>query len=104
MHLKYMLVTVKYSLLFRPHDNRVMSVFYRYFKKFIDEEAEIQRGSASISSFPLHNNDHLIFTRLVKNPPAMQETWVRSLGWKDTLEKGKYTHSSIPAWRIPWTV
>ena len=40
---------------------------------------------------------------MVKNPPAMQETWVRSLGWEDPLEKGKATHSSILAWRIPWT-
>ena len=39
----------------------------------------------------------------VKNPPAMQETWVRSLVWEDPLEKGKATHSSILAWRIPWT-
>ena len=35
--------------------------------------------------------------------PAMQETWVQSLGWKDPLEKGMATHSSIVAWRIPWT-
>ena len=41
---------------------------------------------------------------LVKNPPAMQETWVRSLGWEDPLEKRKATHSSTVAWRIPWTV
>ena len=41
---------------------------------------------------------------LVKNPPAMQETLVQSLGWGDPLEKGKATHFSIPAWRIPWTV
>ena len=41
---------------------------------------------------------------LVKNPPAMRETWVWSLGWEDTLEKGKATHSGILAWRIPWTV
>ena len=40
--------------------------------------------------------------RLVKNPPAMRETWVRSLGREDPLEKGKATHSSILAWRIPW--
>ena len=40
----------------------------------------------------------------VKNLPAMRETWVRSLGWEDPLEKGKATHSSILAWRIPWTV
>ena len=42
--------------------------------------------------------------QLVKNPPAMRETWVRSLGWEDPLEKGKATHTSILAWRIPWTV
>ena len=40
---------------------------------------------------------------MVKNPPAMWETWVRSLGWEDALEKGTATHSSILAWRIPWT-
>ena len=39
--------------------------------------------------------------QLVKNPPAMRETWVQSLGWEDPLEKGKATHSSILAWRIP---
>ena len=41
--------------------------------------------------------------QLVKNLLAMWETWVRSLGWEDPLEKGKATHSSILAWRIPWT-
>ena len=39
----------------------------------------------------------------VKPLPAMQETWVRSLGWEDSLEKEMATHSSILAWRIPWT-
>ena len=39
----------------------------------------------------------------VKSLPAMQETWVRSLGWEDPLEKKMTTHSSILAWRIPWT-
>ena len=42
--------------------------------------------------------------QLVKNPPAVRETWVQSLDWEDPLEKGKATHSCIPAWRIPWTV
>ena len=42
--------------------------------------------------------------QLVKNLPALQDTWVRSLGWEDPLEKGKATHSSILAWRISWTV
>ena len=45
-----------------------------------------------------------LVTQLVKNPPAMQETWVRSLGWEDPLEKGTASHSSILTWRIPWTV
>ena len=45
-----------------------------------------------------------LIAQLVKNPPAMWETWVHSLGWEDPLEKGKATHSSILAWRIPWTV
>ena len=40
---------------------------------------------------------------LVKNLPAMQETWVRPLGWEDPLEKEMATHSNILAWRIPWT-
>ena len=43
-------------------------------------------------------------TQLLKNLPAMWETWVQSLGWEDPLEKGKATHSSILVWRIPWTV
>ena len=53
-------------------------------------------GSAVCVGFPV--------ARLVKNLPAMGETWVCSLGWDDCLEKGKATHSSILAWRIPWTV
>ena len=45
----------------------------------------------------------LILTQIGKNVPAMQETWVPSLGWEDLLEKGMSTHSIILAWRIPWT-
>ena len=41
--------------------------------------------------------------KTVNNLPAMQETWVRFLGWEDSLEKETATHSSILAWRIPWT-
>ena len=44
-----------------------------------------------------------LVAQMVKNLPAMQETWVQSLGWKDLLEKGMATHSSILAWRIPRT-
>ena len=53
---------------------------------------------------PLQYSWASLVAQLVKNPPAMWETWVRSLGWEDPLEKGKATHFSILAWRIPWTV
>ena len=45
-----------------------------------------------------------LVAQLVKNPPAMWESWVQSLGWEDPLEKGTATFSSILAWRIPWTI
>ena len=45
-----------------------------------------------------------LVAQMVKNLPAMQVTWVQSLGWEDPLEKGMATHSSILAWRILWTV
>ena len=45
-----------------------------------------------------------LVAQLVKNSLAVWETWVRFLGWEDPLEKGRTTHSSILAWRIPWTV
>ena len=44
-----------------------------------------------------------LVAQMIKNLPAVQETRVRSLGWEDPLEKGMATHSSILAWRIPWT-
>ena len=45
-----------------------------------------------------------LVAQMVKNLPAVQETWVRSLVWTDPMEKGKVTHSNILGWRIPWTV
>ena len=54
--------------------------------------------------YPLQYSWASLVAQLVKNLPAMQETWVLSLGWEDPLEKGKTTHSSILGWRIPWTV
>ena len=44
-----------------------------------------------------------LVAQMIKNLPAMLETWVQSLGWEDPLEKGTATHSSILAWRVPWT-
>ena len=54
--------------------------------------------------YPLQYSWASLVAQPVKNLPAMQETCVQSLGWEDPLEKGKAAHSSIPAWRIPWTV
>ena len=53
---------------------------------------------------PLQYSWASLVARTVKNLPAMQETWVRSLSWEDPLEEGMATHPSILAWRIPWTV
>ena len=65
---------------------------------------ELGRSSGEGLGYLLQYSWALLVAQLVKNPPAMRETWVQSLGWEDPLEKGKATHSSILAWRIPWTV
>ena len=54
--------------------------------------------------YPLLYSWAFLVAQLVKNLPAMQETWVQPLGWEGPLEKEMATHSSILAWRIPWTV
>ena len=54
--------------------------------------------------YPLQYSWASLVAQLVKNPPAIPETWVQSLGWEDPLEKGKATHSSILPWRILWTI
>jgi len=53
---------------------------------------------------PLQYSWASLVAQLVKNLPAMWETWIRSLGWEDPLENGLATHSSVLAWRIPWAV
>ena len=68
-------------------------------------------GSESAESYPLEHQEVSSVFKFngfpgdsdVKNPPAMRETWVQSLGQEDPLEKEMATHSSILAWRIPWT-
>ena len=51
--------------------------------------------------YPLQCSWTSLVAQMVKNPPAMRETWVGSLGWEDPLEEGMATRSSILAWRIP---
>ena len=65
---------------------------------------ELGRSAGEGIGYPLQYSWASFVAQLVKNLPAMQETWVRSLGWEDPLEKGKATHSSILAWRIPWII
>ena len=62
------------------------------------------RSSGEGTGYPLQYSWASLVAHLVKNPPAMRETWVRSLGWEYPLEKGKATHFSILALRIPWTI
>ena len=62
------------------------------------------RSTGEGIGYPLQSSWASLVAQLVKNMPAMRETWVPSLVWEDPLEKGKATHSSILVQRIPWTV
>ena len=62
------------------------------------------RSAGEGIGYPLQYSWAFLVAQLDKNPSAMRETWVQSLGWEDPLEKGKAAHSSILAWRIPLTV
>ena len=62
------------------------------------------RSAGEGIGYPLQYSWASLVAQLVKNLPAMRETWVQSLGWEDPLEKGKATHSSTLTWRISWTI
>ena len=66
--------------------------------------ARLLTGDLVVFGEMLYEERASLGAQLVKNLPAMQETWVPSLGWEDPLEKGTATHSSILAWRVPGTV
>ena len=61
------------------------------------------RSTGKGNGYPLQYSWASLVSHLVKNPPAMWETWIPSLGWEDPLERGMTTYSSILAWEIPWT-
>ena len=61
------------------------------------------RSAGGGIGYPIQYSWAPLVAQVVKNSPAMQETWVQSLGWEDPLEKGKASHYSILAWRLPWT-
>ena len=62
------------------------------------------RSSGEGIGYPHRYSWTSLVAQLLKNPSAIQETWVQFLGWEDPLENGKATDSSVLAWRIPWTV
>ena len=62
------------------------------------------RSTGEGVGYPLQYSWVSLVAQVVRNPPAMWEIWIQSLGWEDLLKKGKATHSSLLAWRIPWTV
>ena len=64
----------------------------------------LRRSAGGGIGYPLQYCWASLVAQLVQNSPAMWETWVWSLGWKDLLGNGTATHSSILAWRIPWTI
>ena len=61
------------------------------------------RSTGEGIGYPFQDSWAFLVAHLAKNLPAMREIWVQSLGWEDPLQKGTATHSSILAWRIPWT-
>ena len=61
------------------------------------------RSAGEGIGYPFQFSWASLVAQLVKNPPAIRENWVWSLGWEDPLEKGMANHSSILAWRVPWT-
>ena len=65
---------------------------------------ESGRSAGEEIGYPLQYSWASLVAQLVKNPLAMWETWVRSLGWEDPVEKETAAHSSVLAWRILWTV
>ena len=89
-------------------DNQVILSESKYISIFIaGDPGSISGLGSSLGeeiSYPLQYSWAYLVAQLVKNLPAMWETWIRSLGWEDPLEKGKATHSSILAWGIPCTV
>ena len=94
---------VGYSHLFRNFPQFVVIHTVKGFSIVSEAEVDIFLEFSCFFYDPVDIGASLV-AQLVKNLPAMQETWVQSLGWEDPLEKGKANYSSILAWRTPWTV
>ena len=88
---------LQYSCLENPRDG---GSWWAAIYGVTQSRRRLKRLSSSSSSGSFRTS---LVAQLVKNSPAMWETWVKSLGWEDPLKKGTATHSSILVWRIPWT-
>ena len=86
-----------------PGEGKGYPLQYSGLENSMDCVAKSRTRLSDFTSLQMVKRASLV-AQLVKNPPAMTETWVQSLGWEDHLEKGKVTHSSILAWRTSWTV
>ena len=89
----------------KPKNSNILSEISNYFVTMW-LNLVIKAVIKSLPPLPLPQRIYVLWAlagQTVKNLPVMQETWVRSLGWKDPLEKGKATHPSNLAWRTPWT-
>ena len=87
--------------------NRLRQVLEKMWKKwkFVDHGTNVNGAAVIQNRIRVHQNiNSSLIAQFVKNLPTRRETWVQSLGWEDPLEKEKATHSSILAWRIPWTI
>ena len=112
--LKLAMLAVTEGELFFFFFPKLLTFHFVLSKGFLDSSVAMQEIPSSIPGpgrsaragigSPLRYSWASLVAQLVKNLPAMQETWVRSLGWEDPLEKGKATHPSILAWRSPLTV
>ena len=69
----------------------------------MQSEAKSEKEKQTSYINPIYMRSRKMVAQLVKNLPAMQETWIRSPGWEDPLEEGMATHSSVLAWGIPST-
>ena len=83
--------------------NNLSLLFKRQNKDYYINKMKVRMGNLEDNSHAKFDGAYLV-VQLVKNSPAMQETWIPSLGWEDPLEKGTATHTNVIDWRIPWIV
>ena len=79
----------------------ILETSYNLFKKRVHTQEVLLSFKDNYTAATNHHHRASLVPQMVKNSPAVWETWVRSLGWEDPLEEGMATHSSILAWRIP---